>query len=163
MRVRVGVVPAIIFAVFTLTGGWGRVGLVNFNPIGSFQSNPPTSQASSGTSGGGTSVSGICGNIDAGKSLVQNMRNLGSNPSLDSLISSLKKLDTKIAASEASAAANMKPGFAAVGTADNAVQKSISQLKSSGAPQSSYLQSLKAGIGGLATAYDQLVSLSKCA
>jgi len=157
---KIAVVAAMLFAVMVVVAGCGSSAAPKSNPPSSSSSNASSTTGSSGSTG---SVSGICGDINAGKTLVQEMKNLGSNPSLASLTASLKKLQTKVESAKSSASANLKPGFAGVETADNAVQKSITQLKGSGIPVSSYIQTLKTGVGALATAYDSLVSFTKCA
>lgn len=163
MRVRIGIIPSLIVVAVALVGGWARFHAAGINPLSGIGSSSPSITSPSGSLGSTSGASGICGDINGGKVLVQNLKNIGANPSLATLTGDLKKLQTKISAAQPSASATLKPAFGAVNTADNALQTSISQLKSSGLPASSYTQALKTGVGGIATAFDTLVSLSKCA
>jgi len=113
--------------------------------------------------GAATGGSGLCSYIDAAKTQLQNMKSLGANPSMAALTSDLRTLQVKIKAAAGSASAMLKPGFTGVETAANALQQSITQLKNSGAPTSSYAQPIKAGVATVTTAFQSLISLSKCA
>jgi hypothetical protein len=139
-------------------GGWRAFGYTASSPA-SGSNGGATDTSSTGSLG---NTSGVCVDINGGKTLVHNMQTLGSNPSLSSLTANLKQLNVKISAAQSSAPADLKASFSAVDTADNALQKSIGQLRNSGMASSSYVQPLKSGVATLATAYDALVSLSKC-
>ncbi|HZT97399.1 MAG TPA: hypothetical protein VFB34_11260, partial [Chloroflexota bacterium] len=109
---------------------------------------------------GGSSSSAWCGDINGAKLDLQNLKRLGSQPSPSTLISDLKKLDSKIAAATPTAPARLSAGFHGVKKADEALQTGIQQLQASGASSALYVQPVKAGVAGIATAFQVLVSLS---
>lgn len=127
--------------------------------IPTVSSSSSSAQSSASTSAG----TGFCQYLNGATLQLQNLKKLGSNPSADTLTADLQKLQTQIKKAEGSASATVKPYFKAVDAADGALQQGISQLKNAGAPASSYAKPVKAGVAGLATAFDELKAFDKCA
>jgi hypothetical protein len=119
-------------------------------------------KASTGSTVSSKGPSGICTYIDGAKTQLQNVKALGANPSMNTLISDLKSLDAKLKSAGSTASATLKPGFTGVETADTALQKSINQLKSSGMPSSAYAQPVKQGVAAIGTSLQALVAASSC-
>ncbi len=157
---KFALVAASLFVLVTVAG-CGNSGSPSSAP-------PPKSHSSkshSSTSGSSSSakVSGFCGYINGAKTQVNNLKSLGKNPSMNTLTADLNNLQTKLHSGASSASATVKPGFIGVEKADSAMKTAIAQLKSSGLPSSSYEKPVKDGVAAIATSFDALVAVSKCA